>query len=480
MAGHDRGLRAAQRRLQGADAGIQRPRRAAATGRSTAATPIPSSAASRSMPVRQGPLHQSRAVAHSLSPPRHAALLQAAQRAARAFVQVNYNAYLHTSQAFGGKPQRYREIQADFYGHVAELLAKATRQSKLDEAVSKEDQEGLLEALRRLGRARPELRLCDERASSDRRGYDKEPGGGLSARPMPSDPMASASCSSRACGWRSPPGTFDMQTTLFQPVGGMGLIGEAFGRELGDADPVQRQGHRDQPGRQGVTVSLRGHREPAAAGRTAPGAIGACAPFRLDPGADPDECRARRWPRRSTRVPYAAAIKVGLQFKRRFWEEDESHLWRHHLYRPADRQYRLSQYRLSQRRQGRAAGRLYLGPERHGVHRDDARGARAESGRVRQPDPSAISRRSSRTASRSRGTARRSRWAARHVDRGDARASTTTICARSTGASCWRASTPRSSAGWQEGAVTSALDAIDGCITRAWRKLCELMRRENC
>src|SRR3984893_18624286 len=68
-----------------------------------------------------------------------------------AFVQVNYNAYLHSSQAFGGKPQRYREIKADYQGHVAELLAKATQQSALDASVSKEDQEKLLESLREWG-----------------------------------------------------------------------------------------------------------------------------------------------------------------------------------------------------------------------------------------------------------------------------------------------------------------------------------------
>jgi monoamine oxidase len=45
------------------------------------------------------------------------------------FIQVNYNAYVHSAQAFGGKPQRYRQVQADFYGHVAELLAKCTRQN---------------------------------------------------------------------------------------------------------------------------------------------------------------------------------------------------------------------------------------------------------------------------------------------------------------------------------------------------------------
>ena len=64
-----------------------------------------------------------------VSPSRHFQLLQATFGAAEAFVQVNYNAYLHSSRAFGGKPQRYREIKADYQGHVAELLAKASRQT---------------------------------------------------------------------------------------------------------------------------------------------------------------------------------------------------------------------------------------------------------------------------------------------------------------------------------------------------------------
>src|SRR6202142_3557294 len=67
------------------------------------------------------------------------------------FFQVNYNAYLHSSGAFGGKPQRYREVKADYQGHVAELLAKATRAQGLDAKVSKEDQEKLLESLRHWG-----------------------------------------------------------------------------------------------------------------------------------------------------------------------------------------------------------------------------------------------------------------------------------------------------------------------------------------
>src|SRR6202140_2980910 len=67
------------------------------------------------------------------------------------FCQVNYNAYLHSSKAFGGKPQRFREVKADYHGHVAELLAKATQQNALDATVSKEDREKLLESLREWG-----------------------------------------------------------------------------------------------------------------------------------------------------------------------------------------------------------------------------------------------------------------------------------------------------------------------------------------
>ena len=34
-------------------------------------------------------------------------------------------------------------------------------------------------------------------------------------------------------------------------------------------------------------------------------------------------------------LPYQAALKVGLQFKRRFWEQDDQIYGGHHLYQPA-------------------------------------------------------------------------------------------------------------------------------------------------
>jgi len=47
------------------------------------------------------------------------------------FIQVNYNALVHSTHAFGGKPQRYREVQADYQGYAAELLAKVSNQGGL-------------------------------------------------------------------------------------------------------------------------------------------------------------------------------------------------------------------------------------------------------------------------------------------------------------------------------------------------------------
>jgi len=40
-------------------------------------------------------------------------------------------------------------------------------------------------------------------------------------------------CSTRVVGGLPLGDDYDMQTTLFQPVGGMGMIGQAFARELG-------------------------------------------------------------------------------------------------------------------------------------------------------------------------------------------------------------------------------------------------------
>ncbi len=106
------------------------------------------------MPLRSRTLFEPWPVADSAPSPGAARLLSAPQGwHSDRFTQVNYSAYIPSSQYFGGKPQRFREVQADFHGHVAELLAKNTQQGQLDQSVSKEDTEMLLEALKQWERA---------------------------------------------------------------------------------------------------------------------------------------------------------------------------------------------------------------------------------------------------------------------------------------------------------------------------------------
>ena len=130
-------------------------------------------------------------------PHHHYAVLDYCRRlgvALEPFVQLNHNAYLHKPSAFGGTPQRIREIKADFSGGVSELLAKATNKGALDDDVTKGDREVLLEALRQLGGLDREYRYRAGPSASEFRGYKRPPGGGLSPAPSTASQSDSATC----------------------------------------------------------------------------------------------------------------------------------------------------------------------------------------------------------------------------------------------------------------------------------------------
>src|SRR5271169_3161568 len=238
------------------------------------------------------------------------------------FIQLNHNAYLHSANAFDGKPQRIRDIKADFDGGVAELLAKATKKGALDDAVSTEDQEILLEALRSLGALDKDFRYRAGEDSAAHRGYAKLPGGGLDAEPIDGDPIGLHDILTSRL-WRGLQSflSYDFQTTMFQPVGGMGRIGEAFARQIPDRIRYGAKVVAIQQNEAGVSVTF----EDLAAGGAVQQAradwcvcalpltilsqlpINVSAPMKAAIDA----------------VPYAPAFKIGLQFSRRFWEEDE-------------------------------------------------------------------------------------------------------------------------------------------------------------
>src|SRR5882762_2131809 len=200
-------------------------------------------------------------------PYHHRALLDYCKRlgvALEPFIQLNHNALLHASNAFAGKPQRIRDIKADFQGHVSELLAKVTRQSKLDEPVSVEDREILLQALRSWGALDKNYAYKANLISADYRGYAKDPGGGLGAAPITGEPInLSDILKSRLWSSLRNFALHQFQTTMFQPVGGMDMIGKAFAREVGDLIQYDAKVTRIQQGGAGVTVSYVNSRTPS-------------------------------------------------------------------------------------------------------------------------------------------------------------------------------------------------------------------------
>ena len=238
------------------------------------------------------------------------------------FVQVNYNAYVHGSRAFGGVPQRYRVIKADYEGHVAELLAKVVQAKQLDAQVTAEDQARLLESLRGWGALDSTFKYSRGASSSDRRGFEGDPGGGLGGKPIFSEPMGLSDVLGSGL-WQALPlaEIYDMQTTMFQPVGGMGMVSAAFARELGSIIRYNAKVVEIDQSERAVSVTFEdtqpsGGRQTLHADWcvcTIPLSILGQIPLKVGP-AMTDAIAA---------VPYAASAKVGLQFKRRFWEEDE-------------------------------------------------------------------------------------------------------------------------------------------------------------
>jgi monoamine oxidase len=259
-------------------------------------------------------------------PYHHRALLDYCKRlgvALEPFIQLNHNAYLHASRAFGGAPQRIRAVKVDFQGQISELLAKVANQGKLDEALSKEDKDILLLALQSWGALDRDYKYNASLISSEYRGYAKPPGGGLSAAPLPSDPLPlSEILKSRLWRYLQNFANYNFQTTMFQPVGGMDMIGKAFAREVGDLIRYNARVTEIWQSDQGVTVTYVDAKNPAQPQKavadwclcTIPLSILSQLPINVD----------ARMKAAIDAVPYAGSVKVGLQFKRRFWEEDDA------------------------------------------------------------------------------------------------------------------------------------------------------------
>ena len=236
------------------------------------------------------------------------------------FVNDNDASYVYFEKGSGplaGKPVRKGEIAADVRGYTAEILAKSASKGALDVPLSAEDRAKFIEYVVGEGRLDPaDLSY----KGTPGRGYAVHPGPGVDPGPgKPSVPYAFADVlDSKAWVVLSSVAEYDQQRTMLQPIGGMDQIAKAFERNVGRMIRYSTVVEKVSQGFDGVTVSVRD-----AAGK--PGVITAdycICTIPLSVLRSIDLAVSQGFKDAMADVSYAAVNKIGLQMKRRFWEED--------------------------------------------------------------------------------------------------------------------------------------------------------------
>lgn len=238
------------------------------------------------------------------------------------FIQNNHNAFVHRTDAFGGQPQRYKELAVDFKGHVSELLGKALNDGALDAKVSAEDKAKLLEALREWGVLDRNMAFTSSIAVAGQRGYDIPPGGGLDPAPNAaavnglSDVLSSNVWTQMGFYFN-----YVMQTTMFQPKGGMDQIAAGFMRQVGQMVRLNTRVSRIAQSDAGVTVDW----TDTATGETGQSSADWCVCTIPPPVLTQLDLQVGEPMKAAIRaVPMNGQVKIGLEMRRRFWEEDYS------------------------------------------------------------------------------------------------------------------------------------------------------------
>jgi monoamine oxidase len=237
-------------------------------------------------------------------------------------VNENENAYVYREDALGplsGQRVRLREIKADLRGYVNELLAKAVNADELDLELGAEDRERLVGFLVREGYLDSED-LAYRGAGA--RGYETDPGAGLEpGEGEPSDPYDFSALLQAGMGnhFRSV-ASYNQQMTMMQPVGGMDRLAKGFEEAIGHLITFGAEVREIRQNDDGVRVVY----EDRESGETSEVSADYCictiplSVLTQIPGDfSGDMQRAIR------AVPYTPTGKIGLQFARRFWEEDD-------------------------------------------------------------------------------------------------------------------------------------------------------------
>jgi monoamine oxidase len=223
------------------------------------------------------------------------------------FVPDCDSAYLsQTKGTLAGRRVRLREARADFDGYIAELLSKALSQSQLDQPLTAEDRDRVLAYLRRLGA----LDQQHQYRGSSRRGPG-EPG-------RPSAPLALRDLFGGIpdfyvqTDWYSQP-------TMMQVAGGMDRLPAALAARLDDRIVYRAAVREIRQSERGVWAIYAD-----ASGRVRRADADYCvSTIPLPVLSELQKDFAPPVQAAIAAARYDGAGKIGLQFKRRFWEQDD-------------------------------------------------------------------------------------------------------------------------------------------------------------
>jgi monoamine oxidase len=214
-----------------------------------------------------------------------------------------------------GKAIELRQAINDTRGAISELLGKAINAGALDEELTAPDKERMVAFLKRYGDLTPDLKF----RGSSRSGYRTLPGaaGQIEATrdPIPLSVLLDEDMWGAILFEES----FDFQATMFQPVGGMDRLPEAFAKRLGtiihlasEVTALRRQGD-------GVRVIYLDKRSRQQRSIEAAYCL-VTIPLKVLATIDADFAPAHKAAIRA--IGYSDAIKIAWQ-TRRFWETDD-------------------------------------------------------------------------------------------------------------------------------------------------------------
>ena len=239
---------------------------------------------------------------------------------------IDLNGYVYAEDIRGGlngKRMRLHEMQADMGGYTSQLLAQAASQDQLDLPLTADDRDSLIDYLVRWG-----ILSSDDLTygASDRRGYtvlpDSQSAGEIA------DPYAlqdlipfAAAILQAAGGYLASTSSFDWQTTLVKPKGGVGeLYEKGFKEALGDRVHLNCEVTEIRQSETGVRVVYT-NKETGAIEEVSGDYCMCNIPLSVLIKLQTDVSGDFRTAMQS--VPYAMALRLGLGFNRRFWEEDD-------------------------------------------------------------------------------------------------------------------------------------------------------------